>query len=230
MERRKFYAALLHLNEFFGITMPEELFENYGLHAWDIIGNKQIRTYVYKTKIKDCEVDLPCNVDIIEAVLTPGADHRRSDGVNDWTADMYYGNVENLLESYKTPTEELYQSGTYLDYEQVGNTLKFKIDKTDVKILYKGVFVDEDGLPMLNFKEVDAIAKYCAWISMQKQAMMTKDKATFEIAQMMQMQWTQSLQAARTPIYLNQNDMDKVLNVMSSWDRKRFGLTFKPLR
>jgi hypothetical protein len=32
------------------------------------------------------------------------------------------------------------------------------------------------------------------------------------------------------PSYINQNEMDEILNVATSWDRKRFGRSFKPVR
>jgi hypothetical protein len=230
METRNFYAGMLQLNEHFGITMLEEDYENMALHAWDHIGNKNYLTYTYKTKIENHRVQLPCNVNIVEAVMRFEEDIHRTEGVNDFGVSLLNTNLEAYVEAWKIPGEPLYSSGGYMDYEQKDQTLYFKVDKIPVHILYKGVIVDELGLPLLNFKEVDAIAKYCAWIVTQKQAMITRDQATFQIAQMMRQQWQSSCDDARTPIYLNQNDMDRLLNVQSSWDRKRFGISYKPLR
>ena len=60
--------------------------------------------------------------------------------------------------------------------------------------------------------------------------MVTRDQASFQIAQLLQQQWATACANARSPIYLNQNDMDRVLDVVHSWDRKRFGLSYKPMR
>ncbi len=59
--------------------------------------------------------------------------------------------------------------------------------------------------------------------------MITKDKTTFELAQMMNQQWKFAVDDARTPIYLNQNEINQILDVQASWDRKRFGRSFKPI-
>lgn len=230
MELRNFYGAMLHLNEFYGIVMQEQDYENIALHAWDHIGNKNYRMYVHKATIKNHIVELPCNVEIVEAVLRRGEDYQTTDGVDTWTASLYNGNVETWIEAWKKPTEPLYHEGTLINYEEEGNILHFKITDCDIIVLYKGIFADDAGLPQLNFKEVDAIAKYCAWIVTQKKAMMTRDQATFQIAQMLRQQWQSSVEDARSPIFLNQNDMNRILDANSSWDRKRYGRSFKPAR
>jgi hypothetical protein len=230
MEARNFYAVSAHLNQFYGITIPNDDFENLALHAWDHVGNKNYRSYVYDTKIEDYEIHLPCNADIVEAVMRCGEDFQHTDGVDTWTSALYNQNVETWVELWKQPTEFLYEGGTYISYEQEGNILRFKVDDQTCKVLYKGILADEAGLPMLNFKEIDAIAKYCAWIHLQKKGMITRDQATMQMAQMMHQQWQSAVDDARTPIYLNQNDMDKILNVQSSWDRKRYNRSYKPVR
>lgn len=229
MQTRPFYSALVHLNDFYGIVMGEDQFENVGLHAWDHIGNKNNRTYVFEGEIVDNQLELPCNADIIEAVLHCGESYTSTDGISNDNADMFNGSIENEIEANKVTTEFLYESGRFVDYERNGNKLYFKVGGT-VRVIYKGVFVDDTGLPFLNFKEVDAISKYCAFVHLQKQAMITKDQAMAQIAMMMRQQWQFSVEDARSPIYLNQNDMDNLLNVKSSWDRKRFGLSFKVIR
>lgn len=35
---------------------------------------------------------------------------------------------------------------------------------------------------------------------------------------------------ARVPEYINQNEMDQILNASTSWDRKRYGRSFKSVR
>jgi hypothetical protein len=51
-----------------------------------------------------------------------------------------------------------------------------------------------------------------------------------ELAMYMEQTWKRLCTRARVPEYLNQNQMDEILNVASSWDRKRFGKSFKPIR
>jgi len=47
-----------------------------------------------------------------------------------------------------------------------------------VNILYKGVVVDDTGLPLLNNKEMDAIAAFCVFADVRKKAIITKDQTS----------------------------------------------------
>ena len=113
---------------------------------------------------------------------------------------------------------------------ELQKVLVFNEDNIYVTVVYKGVILDEEGLPSLNYKEVEAIANYCAYVTTNKKAMVTKDKGTFEIAQMLKQEWQRTCDDARTPLYLNQNEMNQLLDVQTSWDRKRFNISFKPIR
>lgn len=229
MENQPFYSVLAHLSDFYDITMNDNLFENIAMHAWDHIGNKQHRIYRYNTEIVDNKVDLPCNADLIEAVVTHEPDWRMPDNVSRYNYSNY--DTELYLDHRHHNTEAFYHSGKLIDYQRVGNTLYFEnAHQRGITILYKGVLVDDTGLPFLNFKEVDAIAKYVAYVDTLKKGMSTKDQQSMEISQVLRQQWQFAVEDARTPIIINQNDMDKVLDVQTSWDRKRFGISFKPIR
>ena len=49
------------------------------------------------------------------------------------------------------------------------------------------------------------------------------------MSQVSEQKWKNLCTQARIPDYMNQNEMDEVLNVATSWDRKRFGKSFKPI-
>ena len=83
---------------------------------------------------------------------------------------------------------------------------------------------------MLNEKEVDAVAAFCAYSDTFKKALITKDQATFAMAKELEQMWKTKCSQARVPDYINQNEMDEILNAANSWDRKRFGKSFKPYR
>lgn len=226
--RYPFYNALTHVKTFFGITLTDDDFENIAMHAWDHIDSKEYLTYRYCTTVKNKQIDLPCNADIIEAVLIAGEGYRNKDNVI--SGDNSNSDTEEYVETSKRNGNVLYESGTFVPYERAGNTLYFKQDNFSVTILYRGVVVDELGLPSLTFKEVDAIAKYCAYVDTQKRGMVTGNQAFVQMSQLLKQQWMFACDDARTPEYLNQNDMDQIMDVMSSWDRKRFGMSFKPIR
>lgn len=228
MENFQFHSALSHLETFHGIYLDKDDFEEMAIHAWDKIGNKRCALYKYKTKTEECAIELPCNIHIIEAVSSDVLDH-----INPKNTDRYnYQNnaTENLIEAQKVNKTLLYVSGRLLTYSIEGDKMVFSQDYDNVNILYKGVILDEEGLPYLNYKEVEAIANYCAYVKTRKDGMIAKDKATIEIAMMLKAEWERSCQHARTPISLNQNDWNDILEAKNSWDRKRFNVSFKPLQ
>jgi hypothetical protein len=51
-----------------------------------------------------------------------------------------------------------------------------------------------------------------------------------QLAQLLDVKWKNLCTQSRVPDYINQNEMDEILNVSTSWDRKRFGKSFKPIR
>ena len=224
-----FYTALTQLKDFHGITMNPDEFESLAWHAWNHIGNKNTKLYRYVTKIINGQVDLPCNVDIIESVNSTTEDFYKPENV---TREDYSNlTLESYIEGRKTHQSPYYQRGALLNYELVDNVLYFPgLNATQVVILYKGIAVDDDGLPSLNFKELEAISNYCAFIQLRKKGMMTKDPTLIQMSQAMQTEWKRSCDDARTPIYLSQNFMNELLDVQASWDRKRFGKSFKALR
>lgn len=234
MERFSFHTAYTQARELYGLELNPDEFESIGIIAWDKIGNKQVRLYVYQVvptqnSLGEWYVDLPCNVDIIEAVTADYEDYQKTSNKN-LAGITPNGWIESYIESRKFNTGSLYIPGKYVKYRQEGNTL-FLSDKFDlIYILYKGVIVDEEGLPYLNSKEVDAIAAFCTYVNDFKQARVTKDQATFQMAQVMEQKWKMLCTQARVPMYINQNEMDEILNVSSSWDRKRFGKSFKSIK
>jgi len=228
MKLSPFYAANAHLNEFWGITLTDDEFENIGMHGWDKINNKISRLYRFQGVVKNFELELPCNVDIIESVHSHSQDYSRKDNIS--TNNYTNLSLENDIESFKSgDTNPFYTSGKLINYEEGNGVLYFKTDGIAVTVVYKGIVLDDDGLPSLNYKEVEAIANYCAFVSTRKKGMITKDQATIQLAQMLQQEWQRTCDDARNPIHLSQNDMNELLDVKSSWNRKRYNSSFKPL-
>jgi len=59
--------------------------------------------------------------------------------------------------------------GRFVKYERVGDTLYINSKYNGrINILYRGVILDDDGLPELTDKEVDAIAAYVAYTQKYK--------------------------------------------------------------
>ena len=227
-----FYSAYSHLLEIYGLEIDDDLFETYAMSAWNYIGNLHSR--FYKTKIfpKSQEdgtyaARIPCNAYIIESITTNYEDFQRTDNFDNYI-DSKSSVIETDIEGYKYDNPSLYQSGRLVNYQQEGEYLYFNEPYNELNILYKGILADENGLPFLTFKEVEAIAAYCAFSHFYKKAIATMDNNTLQMAQMFEQRWHKKCTQARIPEYLNQNEMNTILDGKSSWDRKAYGLSFKP--
>ena len=64
-----FHYSMALMDNLYGITLPEDAFEELALNAWNLIGNKRYRLYRYSACIdQDNKIELPCNADVVEAV------------------------------------------------------------------------------------------------------------------------------------------------------------------
>lgn len=234
MSTYPFKSAYTYARELYGLELNPDEFESLAIIAWDRIGNKQFKLYHYQLEpsqnsLEEWYVDLPCNVDQIEAVTADYEDYQKTS--NQLLAgNTQSGWIEGYIESRKYNTGNLYPSGKFIKYRREGNRLYLADKFTLVNILYKGFIADDDGLPYLNPKELDAIAVFCAYADTFKKALMTKDTGTFQMSQILEQKWKSLCTQARVPEYINQNEMDEILNVQTSWDRKRFGKSFKPIK
>lgn len=98
-------------------------------------------------------------------------------------------------------------------------------------VVYHGILADEEtGLPLLNDKELKAIAAYVAYMSIYKEGIRKRDGNLISLAQTIKADWLRLCNAARIPEHFSQNDMDRILDAKVSWDRKQYAKTLKPIR
>lgn len=221
-------TAYTQCQSLYGVTVSEDEFEDMALNAWELIGNRHTRLYKYIGSTENQELQLPCNVDLIESVHIPILDAKHSGPEYDTIlSDAIY--TEHYIESYKRLEDPYYSSGKLVRYDEGDNVLYFSRDYPSVKVIYHGVLVDEEGLPLVSNKEVRAIATYIAYSSFYKEGLRKRDNDSLTLAQTLKMDWLQQCNAARVPEYLSQNDMDAILDAGVRWDRKRYGKSFKPI-
>lgn len=223
-----FYYGLSLLNTLYGLTMSEEDYEETALVGWDLIGNKRTRLYRYSVCVEDCSkgVELPCNVNELEAVTTNFEEWGYS--TNDTpNGDINSAFVESYIEHRKAFRDPLYLPGKLIHYERVGNTLYFDKPHGKINILYKGLILDDNGLPEITDKEASALATYCAYIIKYKEGIMTNNTNIIQMANMLKQQWNVQCDQARVDHYMSQNEWDQVLDAKTSWNRKSFGKSLK---
>ena len=91
------------------------------------------------------------------------------------------------------------------------------------------ISVIKDKYPEITDKEAQAIATYIAYIVKFKEGLTKNNGDLLKLASVLEGRWHKQCDQARVK-QLSQNDFDAILEVGSSWDRKRFGFGYKPLR
>ena len=222
-------AAYPLANTLYGVEPTQTEFEDMAMNAWERIGTKHTRLYRYIGNTSNQELELPCNVDIIESVHIPVPDAQITSN------KTLFNSVENIfiegyIDAWKRLEDPIWTRGKLVDYREGDNVLYFSRDYKNVMVVYHGVIVDdESGLPLVTDKEIDAIAAYVGYSLTYKDAIKFRDRSLMEIAQMLKQDWLRLCNAARIPSNLSQNDMDSILDVRVRWDRKQFGKSFKPI-
>ena len=230
MELSNLNAAYGLCESLYGITPDESSFEDLALEAWSRIGTKHTRLYRYIGHVKDHMLELPCNADIIESVHVPIPDAKYigPDSHNYWSESIW---VERYIDRWHFNTDPLSQKGKLIRYDEGNGTLYFTHNYPAVMIVYHGIFADEEtGMPLVNDKELRAVAAFVAYAHIYKQAIKTMDPNRMKFAQTIKEDWLRACNAARIPEHVSQNDMDAVLDARASWNRKFYGHSFKPTK
>lgn len=228
-----FYSVLSYLHDEFDIDMNPDKFENTALTGWQWIGNKEVLMYKAKLHpVPDGEgryvAQVPCNCDIIESITTNYEDFQKTSATRNFPG-TFAATTESFIEGSKYDNPDFYQSGKLVNYRRVGDCLYFTDNFSELNILYKGVYADEDGLPFLSFKEMDAIATFCAYMNVRKKALKTQDGNTYQLSEALKTEWLRKCSQARVPEYIDQNEMNTILDAKTSWDRKCYNRSFKPV-
>ncbi len=224
-----FHYAISLAQTLYDIEGDDEDLEEVGLVAYHFIGNKNTRLYraTLDVNCQDGSVQLPCNVDIIEATTYCGPeDWGYTSNIKEF-GDVQSSYTENYIESRKAFLDPLYISGKFVKYRKVGDKLYVNKGLGRINILYHGILLDEDGLPEINDKEAIAIAEYIAYTYKYKEAIRTNNKNVLSMAQELKKQWLLHCQAARVPEYVSQEEMDRILDVQTSWGRKSHNYSYK---
>lgn len=227
-----FLEAMYQANLLYGISFTDTSeFEEIGLIAWESIGNKRTRLYKYiGHPNQDGIIELPCNCDVIEAVVAPHEDWNYTSNKSN-VGDIKSEWIEEWIEHFKFERNPYYASGHYVHFKELGNKQIQLLEPTPVVlIIYKGIELDEDDLPILTQKEIKAIATYVAYVKTFKEATKTMNGNMMQVADRLQRLWYSQIDNARTPeAQLTQNDFDNIANAKSRWPGKVYGKSYKPL-
>lgn len=219
-----FHVAISQAQTLYDVEGDQEDLEEIGLIAYKKIGNKNTILKRVTLPIVNGVVTLPCDINIIEAVTYCHEDFNYTNNLTyDGSAE-----TEEYIESQKAFTDSFYMSGKFVKYRKVKNKLYINQPCGHVNILYH-TELDND-LPDITESEADAIALYIAYTLKYKEALKTHNQIILAESKDLGNQWKVACDQARVPEYMSQNDMDQALNAKTSWDRKQYNKSFKPIR
>lgn len=235
MQKYPFYAALGHLSDFYGIELDEDTFETYALSAYRKIGNRDQRFKLLRAKPErdangGWSICKPCDMDEIEAITLPFETGQEVSATDNYLAYKTY-DIENWIEDFKRNKDEFYLPGAFVKYWEFQDKIYFTQPYQVVNILYRANYTDEDGLPYLSEKEIEAISAYCAFSYDNKKGRVNKDADMLQIAQQEFQTWSRLCSSARVADGFSQNEMNEILDILTSMDVHSYNVSStKPIK
>ena len=222
-------AAYGLCDSLYGVTPDENNFEDLALTAWNKIGTKHTRLYKFEGSVKNGVLELPCNiedVDLIESVHIPVPDSQVTSNSTHFPWQNIW--IESYIDRFPKSSDPYFHPGKLIKYDKGEGELYFAHNYPRVMVIYHGILADEEeGLPLVNDKELTAIAAFVAYASLYREGIKKRNADLIKIAQTVKEDWLRACNAARIPDHLSQNDMDAILDAKTSWNRKAYNLSFK---
>ena len=78
--------------------------------------------------------------------------------------------------------EPFHQRGKLLKYKEGDDVLYFDRDYKNVMVVYHGILADEDGLPLINDREMRALSAFVAYVELYKEAIKKRNKDSLSLA------------------------------------------------
>lgn len=224
-------AAYGLCDSLYSITPDENGLEDLLLTAWNKIGTKHTRLYKFEGAVENGILKLPCNledVDLIESVHIPVPDAQVTSNSTNFPWQNIW--IESYIDRFPKSSDPYFHSGKLVKYDKGDNELYFSRNYPKVMVIYHGILADEEGLPLVNDKELTAIATFVAYASLYREGIKKRDTNLIKLAQVVKEDWLRACNAARIPDHLSQNDMDTILDAKTSWNRKSYNLSYSPHR
>lgn len=225
-------AGLPVLKTQYGLSIDEYDYLDIAVDALRDIKHFGTTEYVsYITVGKDGKVNLPCNIDIIDAVTTEHMGKKsfgtrveyEVDGIIG--TDTYYSFMEIIdnLGYIWSPGLGGFSGKGYISYQLEGKTMTVDSELVGKKIAvaYTGIIVDQEGFPLITRKQANAIAAICGRVIMVKGANKGEKGAASMIEYYTGLAGRLK-QAASIPEDISDNEMDEILNAQTTFNRKSY--------
>jgi len=228
-----FMTSYARAQNLYALDMKEDDFIETAYSVWREIGNVARKPVRFFTKVPDdFIIELPPECDAIESVTlvnervpattydSAGPKERRS------PAQFTQMNVPGLNESLTTSPG---QSVGYVTERGAVRITSSEALNRDIMIVYKSIVVDDDGLPLINDKESAAIAAEVARRMVVREAFQGV-AGREKLLQFIMGEADRLMAAAKIDEIINDDAIDKMLDIKTTWDRKIYGHRFDLLK
>jgi len=230
-----FLTAFNRAQRRYGLDMKQDEFIEEGYNVWREIGNQAPVLTRFFTKVpEDFIIELPPGCEFIEGVMIINEPARDttfdSEGKKDRVLPAYISadNEPSINQSLETS-----KYGKSVNYVLAGdNAIKITSADAlyrDIMVVYRSILVNEDdGLPLLNDKEVAAIAAEVTRREVMRQAFQNVAKKA-DLLKFISVEADRLMAAAKIDEYINDDAIDQIMDIKTSFDRKVYGRRYNPL-
>ena len=228
----------------YNMSMNEEDFIEEAYIAFKEINSIPVEYFYTVQKPNNEEemlIEVPCNMYRVVSVtsdITHADDfqdikpykvkaYNYRDGGEEYLNNLYGGSDLKTYHFNSAPNTGI---GTYVHYSfesesKIKLADKRLVDK-QIHLVYEGIRTDDDGLPMITRKHAKAIAAKVALINATRK-MFSGDPTMANVLPFLQGEVGRLVQAAAIPEHLTDNQLDKMLDVKTSFDRKGYNRGMK---
>jgi hypothetical protein len=202
--------------------------------------------FFFREKITDCKLLIPCNHFTVNyACLASGTTfYNMQTLINDGQGILVNYNMDELRKEYfNRPNEAVINqipeqalkvnsnfpqraNGQFIKFIKKGNVLEFEQNNIEVEVLVSSMPVDEKGIPLVTDKVVTAMAYFMNLVHVQKAYY--RGKMPQYIFKDAQADYDFYLGEASIPGILSENDVNDILNTLSSFNRHSFNAPLIP--
>jgi hypothetical protein len=239
-----FMTASTRLNDRFGISYDDDTFIERAYFIWREIGNIAVDLKVANITIgMDLIVTLPQDCEFVRSLTTTDFKDDRSGGGS--FGDYKYtpkGRMPGVKPDPATTSVEAnvrasdsMVAGESISYKTYDGYLKLEspvMAGRYAALVYNSIVTGEDGLPLLNDIEVEAIAVTLALREAEKELFRsgagfnTRTGQAAPLVTYLKAESDRLMVAAKAPEKLSDDGLDKMLDVQTSFGRKVFGKRF----
>jgi hypothetical protein len=229
-----FMTAYSRLVDRYGIVLDDDTFIERAYWIWRSIGNIATEIKVAQVNVSsDLVVTLPQDCEFIRSVTTTEFqdDMHQGGSFGDYSYNAKGRNPESRPDPTTTSVEANVRSlistqpGERVDYKTYPGYLKvtsFLLAGKSVTVVYASIVVGEDGLPMLNDIEAEAIAVTLALREAERSLFAAQPGAADTVKYLL-VESNRLLTDAKSDEKISDDTLDALLDIKTSWGRKVYG-------